>query len=78
MMDKEILKEYFWGVGLAFFVAGLLLMVPNGDIGKWGLVILGLIFIIVGISTNKKYKTLSKTSRKDLNKINQLPQFIDI
>ncbi|MBN2043143.1 MAG: hypothetical protein JW754_05045 [Candidatus Aenigmarchaeota archaeon] len=49
MSAKEILRDYFWGVGIAFFVAGLLIMLPSFPGSEYILIILGAILMAVGV-----------------------------
>ncbi len=49
MSAKQILRDYFWGIGIAFFVAGLLVMLPSFPGSEYVLLILGAVLMAIGV-----------------------------
>ncbi len=46
---NKILSDYFWGMGMSFFVAGLLILAPKHLGSEYILIILGLFTLALAV-----------------------------
>lgn len=54
MAVKTIIRDYFWGIGMAFLVAGLIVILPQHQWSEYVLIILGAIFLAIAVIHREK------------------------